>query len=240
MARTDYASVADYLATQPPHARKVLERVRRVLGRALPHAVEVISYQIPALSVDGVAVIYFAGWKEHYAVYPVGERVQAALAAEIAPYRASKGTLRFPLDMAVPSALLTQVARLRAEEVADIVAARRAHRAAQRLRAAGPERTPKTKTKTKTKSRVASKTKSTPTVATAPKKTKSAPQTATKAQARPAKATEAHAPRTRRTTPSKDARTISAVSVRAPRTTRSVAAPSEAKAETKSKAKAKS
>ena len=115
MARTDYASVADYLATQPPKARRVLEQVRRALGRAIPRAAEAISYQIPALSVDGVAVIYFAGWKDHYAVYPVGERVAAALGAEIAPYKASKGTLRFSLDVPVPVALLTSIARLRAD-----------------------------------------------------------------------------------------------------------------------------
>jgi uncharacterized protein YdhG (YjbR/CyaY superfamily) len=142
MARTDYASVADYLATQPPKARRVLEQVRRALGRAIPRAAEAISYQIPALSVDGVAVIYFAGWKDHYAVYPVGERVAAALGAEIAPYKASKGTLRFSLDVPVPVALLTSIARLRAEEVADIVAARRARKATKKLQRSAAQAAP--------------------------------------------------------------------------------------------------
>jgi uncharacterized protein YdhG (YjbR/CyaY superfamily) len=151
MARTDYASVADYLATQPPKARRVLEQVRRALGRAIPRAAEAISYQIPALSVDGVAVIYFAGWKDHYAVYPVGERVAAALGAEIAPYKASKGTLRFSLDVPVPVALLTSIARLRAEEVADIVAARRARKATKKLQRSAAQAAPARASETATK-----------------------------------------------------------------------------------------
>lgn len=204
MARTDYASVADYLATQPPKARRVLEQVRRALGRAIPRAAEAISYQIPALSVDGVAVIYFAGWKDHYAVYPVGERVAAALGAEIAPYKASKGTLRFSLDLPVPVALLTSIARLRAEEVADIVAARRARKAAKKLQRSAAQAAPARASKA-----VAEATPKTAAKKTTPKKAakKATPKTAAKKttpKTAPKKATPKTAPK--KTTPKKAAK----------------------------------
>ena len=64
------------------------------------------------------AVIYFAGWKKHFAVYPLG-RVAVELAAELAPYAQSKGTVRFPLDEPVPVKLIAKIVRLRAKETAE-------------------------------------------------------------------------------------------------------------------------
>ena len=78
MAKTDFKSVNEYLATMPEPTRKVLERVRAIIRKQLPDADEVISYQIPTYKKDGVAVIYFAGWKEHFSLYPVGEGFPAA------------------------------------------------------------------------------------------------------------------------------------------------------------------
>jgi len=38
----------------------------------------VISYKIPAYKLYGGIVLYFAGWKQHYSLYPAGERMLAA------------------------------------------------------------------------------------------------------------------------------------------------------------------
>jgi uncharacterized protein YdhG (YjbR/CyaY superfamily) len=62
-------------------------------------------------------VIYFAGWKQHYSLYPATEQVVAALRDELVPYERSKGTIRFPLTDPVPVALIATIARLRASEV---------------------------------------------------------------------------------------------------------------------------
>jgi uncharacterized protein YdhG (YjbR/CyaY superfamily) len=119
MAKTDYKSVDGYIGAQPAAARSVLKRVRAAIRAALPRAEEGISYQIPAYKQDGRAVIYFAGWKEHYSLYPVSERLTAALGKELAPYTFSKGTMRLPLDEPVPAELIARIAKLRAKEVAE-------------------------------------------------------------------------------------------------------------------------
>jgi uncharacterized protein YdhG (YjbR/CyaY superfamily) len=119
MARTDFKSVDEYIAKQPEAVRPVLRRVRSVLRKALPGAEEVISYQIPAYRRDGGAVIYFAGWKKHYSLYPATERVVETLGDALAPYELSKGTIRFPLDEPVPVKLIERVAKLRAKETAE-------------------------------------------------------------------------------------------------------------------------
>src|SRR5689334_8384956 len=112
MARTNFASVSAYLAAQPPAARKVLKQVRAAMKKALPLAKEVISYQIPGYQLPGIGrpVIYFAGFRAHYAIYPV-TRLPAALAKAIAPYKASVGTARFDYAKKVPTGLIGRVAR---------------------------------------------------------------------------------------------------------------------------------
>jgi uncharacterized protein YdhG (YjbR/CyaY superfamily) len=119
MAKTDFKSVDDYMASQPETSQEVLQRVRDIIRKALPGAEEAISYQIPAFKVDNNPVIYFAGWKEHYSLYPVTEKTQAAFKDELAPYKMSKGTVRFPLDQRVPAKLIGQITKFRAKEVAE-------------------------------------------------------------------------------------------------------------------------
>ena len=91
MAKTNFKSVTEYIASQPKEARGVLRRV----------------------------VIYFAGWKHHYSIYPATKRLVAAFKDELTPYEVNnKGTIRFPLTASVPIRLLGAIARFRAKEVA--------------------------------------------------------------------------------------------------------------------------
>jgi uncharacterized protein YdhG (YjbR/CyaY superfamily) len=118
MPNTKYQSVDDYLASQPEATQRVLQRVRNAIRAAVPKAEELISYQIPAYKLDGQRLIYFAGWKQHYSIYPAGERLVAEFQKELAPYKISKGTIQFPLDEPVPAKLIGRIAKYRAHEVA--------------------------------------------------------------------------------------------------------------------------
>ena len=113
-----FRSVDDYLAAQPEAARLLLEQVRRILRQSLPAAEETISYGMPTYRLRGAVVLYFAGWKKHYSIYPAGERLVAELGDALAPYHIEKSTIRFPLHEPVPAALIESIARLRAREVA--------------------------------------------------------------------------------------------------------------------------
>ena len=119
MAKTNFQSVDDYIATQPETVQAILQRVRGTIRKAVPSAQEVISYQIPAYKLDGGAVIYFAGWKEHYSLYPASDRLVKAFKGDLAPYKVSKGTIRFPLNQPVPLKLIADIAKFRAKETAE-------------------------------------------------------------------------------------------------------------------------
>jgi uncharacterized protein YdhG (YjbR/CyaY superfamily) len=119
MAKTDFKSVDEYIASQPERVQGVLERVRSTIRKAVPQAEEVISYKIPTYKLQAGPVLYFAGWKQHVSLYPVTANVVAAFKDEIAPYLVEKATLRFPLAQPVPVKLIGRIAKFRAKEVAE-------------------------------------------------------------------------------------------------------------------------
>jgi len=119
MARTEFKSVDEYIATHPEDVQAVLQRVRRTIRKAVPGAEEVISYQIPAYKLHGDRVLYFAGWKRHYSLYPATAGVVVAFKDDLAPYEISKGTIRFPLSQPVPVKLIERIAKFRAQEAAE-------------------------------------------------------------------------------------------------------------------------
>src|SRR6266852_4442016 len=118
MAKTNFRSVDEYIAVQPPSVQVILERVRSTIRKAVPEAEEMISYQIPAYKLRGGPVLYFAGWKQHYSLYPASGRLVAAFKDELAPYVVHKATIRFPLSEPVPVKLIGRIAKFRAKELA--------------------------------------------------------------------------------------------------------------------------
>jgi uncharacterized protein YdhG (YjbR/CyaY superfamily) len=119
MARTDFKSVDEYIASQPKAVQGILGLVRGTIRKVMPGAEEVISYKIPAYKLHNSAVLYFAAWKQHYSLYPAGERLAAAFKDELASYEVSKGTIRFPLSQPVPVKLIERIAKFRAKEVTE-------------------------------------------------------------------------------------------------------------------------
>ena len=109
-------AVADYIAKRPPAARRALKHLRTAIKAAAPGITERISYRIPTFELDGRYLLYIAAFKAHVSVYPVTSGMLARYGKAIAPYRAGKGTLRFPLDAPIPTDLVTKLAKVRVRE----------------------------------------------------------------------------------------------------------------------------
>lgn len=109
-------SVAEYIASQPKAAQATLKLVRRIIREAMPEAEEVISYSIPGYRLGGRVVLYFAGWKAHYSLYPASKPLVARFEKALKPYVLSKGTIRLPLSEPVPVKLIEGIAKFRAKE----------------------------------------------------------------------------------------------------------------------------
>jgi uncharacterized protein YdhG (YjbR/CyaY superfamily) len=118
MAKNDWKSVDEYIAMQPDDAAAILNEVRQAIQRALPGAEETISYKIPTYKLESETVLYFAGWKHHYSLYPAGASLVAAFGDELAPYAIEKATIRFSFGEPVPVKLIERIAKFRAKELA--------------------------------------------------------------------------------------------------------------------------
>jgi uncharacterized protein YdhG (YjbR/CyaY superfamily) len=114
-ARPVPGSIDEYIAGFPADVQEVLRQVRATIRDAAPDAEEAIRYQMPAFTLDGAPLVYFAGYRKHVGVYPapVGN---AELAEEMSIYGSGKGTAKFPLDKPVPFDLVRRIVELRVGE----------------------------------------------------------------------------------------------------------------------------
>ncbi len=111
------AQVAAYIAAQPLAARKALKQVRAAIREAAPGAEEGFSYRIPAFRLDDRPLVWYAAFRNHYSMYPVGAAITRTLGKTVEGYETAKGTIRFPLDEPVPVSLVKKLVKARITEV---------------------------------------------------------------------------------------------------------------------------
>jgi uncharacterized protein YdhG (YjbR/CyaY superfamily) len=109
-------SVEDYLAALPDERRSAVQELRRTIRAAAPEATELISYQMPAFRSHGQFLVSYAAFKNHYSLFPASESVVDGLGEELKPHLSGKGTIRFPADEPIPSALVTKIVKIRFAE----------------------------------------------------------------------------------------------------------------------------
>jgi uncharacterized protein YdhG (YjbR/CyaY superfamily) len=117
--KRDIQSVDEYIAAQPEAARRALKLVRTAIRKAVPKAEESISYKIPTYKLHGERLLYFAGWKQHYSLYPATKRMAAALKDDLKQFEVVKSTVRFSLAEPVPVEMIAKMAKFRAKEVSE-------------------------------------------------------------------------------------------------------------------------
>ena len=102
-------TIDEYIAGFPAEVQPLLEKVRAAIRKAAPDAEEAIKYQIPTFVLNG-NLIHFGGYKNHIGLYP-GSRPVEVFKDELSKYEVSKGTVRFPLDKAIPYGLIGRITR---------------------------------------------------------------------------------------------------------------------------------
>lgn len=112
MPRPKPNNIDEYIAGFPAETQKALKLIRATIRKAAPKAEETISYAIPAYKLDGKALIYFAGYKNHVSVYPA-PRAHSEFRDELAKYKGGKGTIQFPLAKEIPTDLIERIVRFR-------------------------------------------------------------------------------------------------------------------------------
>ena len=109
IGRVTPKSIDEYIALFSPEVQATLKRIRSTIKRAAREAEEIISYQIPAFTLNGV-LAYLAAFKKHIGFYPP-VRGNARLEKAISPYAGEKGNLRFPFDRPIPYRLIERIVK---------------------------------------------------------------------------------------------------------------------------------
>ena len=97
---TTPSTVDDYIAAQPDALRCDLEELRSTIRRAVPDAIESVSYGMPTYTFANGHPVYFAGWKRHISLHDIPV-LPDELEARMAPYRSGKDTVKFPHGTAI-------------------------------------------------------------------------------------------------------------------------------------------
>jgi len=105
-------NVDEYLAGIPEPARSTLNKIRAAIRSAVPpEATETISYRIPAFKHKGV-LVWFAAFSDHCSLFPTAS-VIGAFKNELKGFTTSKGTIHFPTDKPLPTALIKKLVKAR-------------------------------------------------------------------------------------------------------------------------------
>lgn len=110
-------TVDEYLATLADDRRPAMDTLRATIRAAAPEATEVLAYKMPAFrSHSGQFLVSYDAFKNHYSLFPASDEVVQRLGAEIEPYLAGKGTIRFPASRPIPVSLVTRIIEIRVAE----------------------------------------------------------------------------------------------------------------------------
>ncbi|MEO8583796.1 MAG: DUF1801 domain-containing protein [Flavitalea sp.] len=111
-ASIQFSTVDEYISMFPAATKALLKELRKTVKAAAPKdAVEVISYNMPAIKMKSV-LVYYAGYKNHLGFYPTGAGINS-FKKELSGFKGSKGAVQFPLDQPLPLKLITRIVKFR-------------------------------------------------------------------------------------------------------------------------------
>lgn len=109
-------NVDEYLSGVPEPARSTLNKIRTAIRAAAPPAaIETISYGMPGFQCKEM-LVWFAAFSDHCSLFPTASIIEA-FKNELARYSTAKGTIRFPVDKPLPTALVKKIVKARVEQI---------------------------------------------------------------------------------------------------------------------------
>lgn len=105
-------SIEEYRSRIPDQSRLQFEKLYAAIRSVMPaDAVEVLSYSIPAFRRKRV-LVWFAAFANHCSLFPTA-RIIEDFKSELNLFTVSKGTIQFPLDKPLPTALIKKLVKAR-------------------------------------------------------------------------------------------------------------------------------
>jgi uncharacterized protein YdhG (YjbR/CyaY superfamily) len=109
--------LGDYLGRLDEPVRSAVERIYARAGELVPDLEEGVSYGVPALIHQGRPLVGVQPSAKHLSLFPYSSQVVEAVAADLAGFSVSKGTIRFTPERPLSDAVLTRIIELRRDEI---------------------------------------------------------------------------------------------------------------------------
>lgn len=117
MAKTDYQSVDEYIASQDTDKQASLEELRQLIRSLLPtSATEVISYQIPMYKYQGSSLCGFSCYAKHYSFTTANASTLGLFQEDLKGYKSSPSAIQLSYGKPLPMELLTRIIQKRIAE----------------------------------------------------------------------------------------------------------------------------
>ncbi len=112
--QTAVDTIDAYIAGAPKEAQAILKKIRALIKKEAPDAVEAIKYGMPTFILGG-NLVHFAAFKNHIGFYPTPTGIEK-FKKEIAVYEWAKGSVQFPLGEPMPYDLIRKITAFRVKE----------------------------------------------------------------------------------------------------------------------------
>jgi len=109
-------NINDYIASQSEEIREILQNLREMIKSVAPMAEESIKWGMPYFTVMGENLCGFAAQKKHISFFP-SEATVAAFSARLEGYKAAKGTVQLPYEIALDEELIADMVRFSLERL---------------------------------------------------------------------------------------------------------------------------
>ncbi len=105
-------TIAEYIAAAPKEAQPKLREMLKIIRSAAPDAKESLKWSMPAFSYKRILVC-FAAHKEHVGFYTAAIN---AFPGDLSKYKTGAGSIQFPYDKPLPTALIKKITAFRVKE----------------------------------------------------------------------------------------------------------------------------
>ncbi len=107
-------TIDEYISLYPLEVQELLQKVRMVIKKAAPEAIEAIKYQLPTFVLNG-NLVHFGAFKNHIGFYPAPSGI-SVFKQELSVYEGGKGSIQFPMDKEIPFDLIGRIVQFRVRE----------------------------------------------------------------------------------------------------------------------------
>ena len=118
----DFATIDDYIASQPPEAQQLLQELRSIIKEAAPNAEEILNYKVPSFTLipggKREHQIMIAGYAKFVSFYPFPSTIEH-FSDDLKDFKLGKGSVQFPLNKPLPKDLIFKMVQFRSKEISD-------------------------------------------------------------------------------------------------------------------------